>query len=75
MDLKIAIGERIRQLRNELGISQEEFAFRANIDRTYVTKLETGKRNVTLIALGKVIKALETDYQNFFNHPMFCNGK
>ena len=58
-----------------MGISQEEFAFRANIDRTYVTRLETGKRNVTLIALEKVIKALETDYQNFFNHPMFSNGK
>lgn len=73
MNIKIAIGERIRQLRNELGISQEEFADRADIDRTYVTRLETGKRNVTIIALGKVIKALEIDYRKFFDHSMFNN--
>ena len=75
MDIKTAIGERIRQLRNEMGISQEEFAERANIDRTYVTRLETGKRNVTIIALQKVINALGSDYQKFFDHPMFGNGK
>lgn len=75
MDIKIAIGERIRQLRNEKGISQEEFAHRAEIDRTYVARLESGKRNVTILALQKVIRALGTDYQNFFNHSMFSNGK
>ena len=75
MDIKIAIGERIKQLRNEKGISQEEFAHRANIDRTYVARLESGKRNVTVLALHKVIRALETDYRKFFDHTIFSNGK
>jgi transcriptional regulator with XRE-family HTH domain len=75
MDIKTAIGERIKQLRNEKGLSQEEFAHRAEIDRTYVARLESGKRNVTLIALKKVLKALDTDYRKFFNHSMFSNGK
>lgn len=75
MDIKTAIGERIKQLRNERGLSQEEFAHRADIDRTYVARLESGKRNVTVIALQKVIKALETDYRKFFDHTIFSNGK
>lgn len=75
MDIKTAIGERIKQLRNERGLSQEEFAHRADIDRTYVTRLESGKRNVTVLALQKVIKALETDYRKFFDHTIFSNDK
>jgi transcriptional regulator with XRE-family HTH domain len=75
MKISIVIGERIRQLRKEQGLSQEEFAHIADIDRTYVTRLETGKRNVTVIALHKVIKALGTNYKEFFDHSSFSNGE
>lgn len=75
MDIKTAIGERIRHLRNELELSQEEFAHRADIDRTYVARLESGKRNVTILALQKVIIALQTDYRTFFDHSIFTNVK
>lgn len=75
MDIKTAIGEGIKKLRNEKGLSQEEFAHRANIDRTYVARLESGKRNVTGLALQKVIRTLETDYKKFFYHTFLSNGK
>ncbi|MFW5887734.1 MAG: helix-turn-helix domain-containing protein [Bacteriovoracia bacterium] len=74
MDIKLAIGNRIKELRSKTGLSQEEFADIASIDRTYVTRLETGKRNVTLQSLQKIIKALNTTYCDFFNHPSFKNN-
>ncbi len=39
------IGERIRTLRKEQGLSQEKFALKAEIDRTYLAGVEQGKRN------------------------------
>lgn len=73
MEIKIAIGNRIKELRNRKGLSQEEFADLAHIDRTYVTRLETGKRNVTISSLEKIIKALDTSYSDFFNHKSFSD--
>ena len=48
MDINIKIGDRIRELRKEIGLSQEALANIAEVDRTYMTKVETGKRNVTV---------------------------
>ena len=44
--IKTKVGKRIKELRNNLGISQEELAFRSEIHRTYIASLEVGKRNV-----------------------------
>ena len=46
--IKTKVGKRIKELRNKLGISQEELAFRSEIHRTYIASLEVGKRNVTI---------------------------
>ena len=40
MDIKIAVGKRVKELRNKLGISQEELADIAELDRTYITSVE-----------------------------------
>ena len=45
------VGNRIRSLRQRRGFSQEDFAFRCNLDRTYISDIERGKRNVSLINL------------------------
>ena len=45
------VGNRIRSLRQHCGFSQEEFAFRCELDRTYISDIERGKRNVSLINL------------------------
>lgn len=44
MDIKSLVGKRVKELRNRLGISQEELAYRAGLDRTYITSVECGKR-------------------------------
>lgn len=56
----IFIGLKVRIQRNFLGISQEELAERTSLDRTYISLLERGKRNPSLLTLIKVAKGLET---------------
>ena len=64
--IKTKVGKRIKELRNKLGISQEELAFRSDIHRTYIASLEVGKRNVSIETLEKVVKALEVSLSEFF---------
>ncbi len=65
--IKTKVGKRIKELRNKLGISQEELAFRSEIHRTYIASLEVGKRNVSIEMLEKVVSALEVSMSEFFN--------
>ena len=60
------IGARIRERRNVLGISQEKLALKAEIDRTYLAGVESGKRNISIKSLEKIIKALEISFEDFF---------
>ncbi len=52
------IGERIRFLRTEAGLSQEKLSFEASLDRTYIGSVERGERNIAIINLNKIAKAL-----------------
>ena len=74
MDIQQTIGNRIRELRNEKGFSQETLAHLSDVDRTYMTGVETGKRNISVRILHKIIIALGSSYKDFFNHPSFGNG-
>lgn len=71
MDIKLKIGQRIRELRKELEISQEALAYKAEVDRTYVTDVENGRRNVSVEILEKLISALEISFTDFFNSKEF----
>jgi transcriptional regulator with XRE-family HTH domain len=64
--IKTKVGKRIKELRNKLGISQEELAFRSEIHRTYIASLEVGKRNVSIETLENVVNALEVSLSEFF---------
>lgn len=66
MDIKILVGKRIRQLRNNLGLSQEELADIANLDRTYITSVECGKRNISIVNIDKIATALKVELNEFF---------
>jgi len=71
MDIRIIVGARIRELRLKMKISQEALANIAEIDRTYMTSVENGKRNISIINLEKIVKALETDFTTFFKDSSF----
>lgn len=65
--LQEKVGQRIRELRGQLGISQEELAARANLDRTYITSVERGKRNISIGTLEKIVVQLNCTMHEFFN--------
>lgn len=65
--IKEKVGQRIKELRTKQGLSQEEFAFRCELDRTYITSLEKGKRNISLTNLEKIAKAFNMTLSEFFN--------
>ena len=67
MDIKIAVGKRIKELRNKLGISQEELADIAELDRTYITSVECGKRNISIVNVEKLANALNVSLSVFFD--------
>jgi len=57
-DLRAAFGYRIRELRERAGLTQEGLAERADLDVTYVSGIERGRRNPGLNILGRLAKAL-----------------
>jgi transcriptional regulator with XRE-family HTH domain len=58
MDVRQRLACNLRRLREQKGLSQEKFAFEANIHRTYVSDLERGMRNPTITVVEKLAKAL-----------------
>ena len=71
MEINTKIGERIRELRKEKSLSQEALSNLAEVDRTYMTKVETGKKNLTIKILEKIVTALDTDLSTFFSDNRF----
>ena len=67
MILKV-VGKRIKELRMNMGISQEKLALKAEFDRTYLAGVENGKRNLSLKSLEKIIHALDISFQEFFKN-------
>src|SRR5437762_7346355 len=60
------LGKEIRRLREEKGLSQEEFAGRADIDRAYYVGIERGERNVAAVNLIKIADALNVEVGKLF---------
>lgn len=58
MDIKKKIGKKVKLLRIEKGWSQEKLALSADLDRTYIPSIEKGERNVSIIVIEKIAKAL-----------------
>jgi transcriptional regulator with XRE-family HTH domain len=56
----VAFGDAIRAIRKEQGISQEAFALKCGLDRSYFGAVERGERNVSLTNIIRIAEALET---------------
>ncbi len=67
MDIKILVGKRVKELRNKLGVSQEELADLAGLDRTYITSVESGRRNISIVNIEKLANALKVTLKEFFD--------
>jgi transcriptional regulator with XRE-family HTH domain len=55
------LGNHIRELRRIKGLSQEQLAYKADVDRSYIGGIERGERNVSFLTLVKIANCLECD--------------
>lgn len=59
-------GNRVQVLRKAKGLSQEKFALKINMDRTYLATVESGKRNISLINISKIADGLDISISQLF---------
>ena len=59
-------GKRVRELRLQLKLSQEKFALKINMDRTYLAGVESGKRNISLENIKKIADGFEITLEELF---------
>jgi len=62
----LVVGARIRQFRKMKNLSQEELAFMTGLHRTYIGSCERGERNIAILNLAKICKALDISLWEFF---------
>lgn len=67
-DLKLRkeFGNRIREIRKQLGLSQEDLGFKADLHRTYIGSIERGEQNVSLDNIGRLAKHLKVTLSELF---------
>jgi len=65
-DITILLGCRIKELRKKTGMSQEKFALRIDMDRTYFASVESGKRNISVRNIKKIADGLEVSVSELF---------
>lgn len=63
----VDFGNAVRSRRMALGISQEEFAERAGLHRTYIGMVERAEKNVTLLSIEKIARALGVSIGSLFD--------
>lgn len=67
MNLQRKFGLVLKQIRKEKGFSQESLANTADIDRTYVSDIEKGEKNISLRIIEKLCNTLQVSLSEFFN--------
>lgn len=60
------LGRRIRKLRQQTGLSQERFALKIGMDRTYLASVEAGKRNIAICNIKKIADGLGITLSELF---------
>lgn len=61
-----SLGKKIKSIRKDKGLRQNEVAYRCNFDKSSYNTIESGKRNITIITLCKIAFVLNEPIENFF---------
>lgn len=64
MDVRQRVGLNLQELRKAKGLSQEELAHRADVHQTYVSGVERGRRNPSVMVLDRIVSALGADLED-----------
>lgn len=65
-DILIKFGQRVRERRKQLQLSQEKLAEKSDLHRTYIGMIERAEKNITLININKIAKALDISISELF---------
>ena len=65
-DVKTTFGQRVRALRKRVGLSQEQLALKCGLDRTYIGGVERGERNISIVNVEKIARAMELSPKDLF---------
>ena len=60
------LGDRIKELRQKTGLSQEKFALKIEMDRTYFASVEAGRRNIAIVNIKKIADGLGVSLSKLF---------
>jgi len=60
------LGDRIKELRQKTGLSQEKFALKIEMDRTYFASVEAGRRNIAICNIKKIADGLDVTLSELF---------
>ena len=71
MDIKQKVGLRIKELRSQKEMSQEEVANTAEMERSFMTHIESGRRNISVETLQRILSALGISFKDFFDSKEF----
>jgi transcriptional regulator with XRE-family HTH domain len=71
VDVKLKVGQRIKELREKSEMSQKDLAYTADLDRSYIASIENGQRNVSIVNIEKIATALNVTLKEFFNYAEF----
>lgn len=75
MNINERIASRIRELREEKKLTQEQLAWKSEVNRTFMNHVESGRRNISVETLDKILTGLEFSFQDFFSAPLFQTSK
>ena len=67
-NIKTAFGTKLRSIRTSKNLSQEKLAELADLDRTYISSVELGKRNISIVNICRLASALEIEIQVLFDN-------
>lgn len=69
MDWRTIVGENVRRWRLERGLTQEQLAFEAQIDLTYLGGIERGRRNPSLMVMARIAQSLQVQPADLVAQP------
>lgn len=66
-ELLTNIGKKVKQLREERGLTQEELSFGSSVHRTQISRIENGENNVSMSSIARLVDYFQIEYPEFFD--------
>lgn len=71
MDIKVRVGTGLREIREKKGITQDALSKSTGVDRTFISHIESGNRNVSIETLERLLVGLNVSFKDFFKKKIF----